>query len=65
MKKYQRLLLKTTVQTMKRKVENGPETWVNLFDSGFVINVKKVKKGALNLLEKYIESTGKGTRKGG
>lgn len=50
---------------MKRKVENGPETWVNLFDSGFIINVKKVKKGALNLLERYIESTGKGTRKGG
>ncbi len=56
MKKWQRRTVHAVAKRMKDKVEkNGTEQFINLFNSGIVLDLKKLKIKALETLMKALE----------
>lgn len=48
----------------KAAVEKTPGKWVNLFNTGMVVDLKKLQINTIETLIKINENTGKKTRKG-
>lgn len=56
MKKWQKLVIRTAAKRILNNLERGPETTINLFNSGFIISSKQITRKALETL---LEVTGK------
>lgn len=56
MKNFRKLAAKAALQRIKERAEQGPETHINVFNSGFVLDLKKVKIIALEIAEKINEN---------
>lgn len=49
---------------VKGKLERTPGKWVNLFNSGLVVDLKKLQINTIETLIKINENSGKKPRKG-
>lgn len=46
-----------------RTVEKQPDIYLNVFNSGFLVNLKQIEKNVLKVIEKRIEGKRKGNAK--
>lgn len=53
-KELQKQILKNYLNHLKNNVNEGPEQYLNVFNTGFVVNLKEAKKKAIEIAQKWI-----------
>lgn len=43
MKKWQKAIVQQAIKRAAEKIEKGPETLINVFNSGFILDLKRIK----------------------
>lgn len=56
MENFRKVATRAVIVRAKIKAESSPKTLINLFNSGYVIDIKKLKIMALKLAEKINEN---------